>query len=474
MTSFVQDQTVSRRLIHYIRNKKIAKQDLIVASELMLDVVSNILAGVNSDIGARLTSWAKRNGFFGTAENRSRDAGRRAFIMGSLSNILEMDDLHRGSVVHPGCSVVPAILGLNSVSNSRGLFSGTEALEALLHGFEAATRVGRAVGSEHYKIWQNTATCGPFGSAMAAAHLLGLDDDATAAALGNAGTQSAGLWEFQKSGAMSKHLHAGRGAEAGTVAAELAAFGFTGAPEIFEGDKGFFRAMCPGGSPEQILSGPSEPWQVHLTSIKPWPSCRHTHPAITTALTIRTQLAERGLDAEAIDRIEIGAYQVALDMCDQPGPTSVVEAKFSLQHCVAAALCLPDVDFSILEAKARGSVAPLRARIVVGLSKDHDSAYPTAWGNRLDVFLKNGQCLHASTDHAAGDLELPLGRDGLIDKARMLLDHAGVDEPESLIESVFAMAEGGPIPVLPFSDCLKTLSKAGVPDFGAVPIKGSL
>lgn len=467
MTSFSKNKTVSRRLIRYIRSKAITEHDLNVASQFVLDAVSNILAGVNSDIGTRLMSWAGVHDFFNTSTNRSGDAGRQAFIMGSLCNILEMDDLHRGSVVHPGCAVVPAILGLNSVPNTCGPFTGAKALEALLHGFEAATRVGRAVGAEHYKIWHNTATCGPFGSTMAAAHLLGLDDDAAMAAFGNAGTQAAGLWEFKKSSAMSKHLHAGRAAEAGVVAAELAAFGFSGAPEIFEGEKGFFRALCPDGSAEQILSGFDEPWQVHLTSIKPWPSCRHTHPAITTALTLRDQLLSKNLDAEAIEQIKIGTYQVAVDMCDQPVPTTDVEAKFSLQHCVAAALSLPDVDFSTLEAEARETLAPLRTRVDVEVSHGFDSAYPTAWGSRLEVYLKNGECLHASTDHAKGDPELPVSREELIDKARMLLDYAGLHESESFIESVLGMARGGPIPALPLSDCWKILSKAGKPHIKA-------
>jgi len=335
MTSFTESQTVSHKLIRQVRNKTITKTDLQVASEFALDTVANILAGVNSDIGANLLTWASAHGYYTETETRTGDAGRLAFVMGNLCNILEMDDLHRGAVLHPGCVVVPAIFGIHSTCGDRSSFTGKKALEALLHGFETTIRVGRAVGTEHYKIWHNTATCGPFGSAMAAAHLLGLDENQTAAALGNAGTQAAGLWEFKKSGAMSKHIHAGRGAEAGTVAAELAAVGFSGAPEIFEGDQGFFRAMCPDGSIERVLAGPDEPWQVHLTSFKPWPTCRHTHAAITAASTIRDRITTKGLDAEAIDRIEIRTYQTALSMCDKSKPASIEEAKFSIQHSVA-------------------------------------------------------------------------------------------------------------------------------------------
>ena len=170
--------------------------------------------------------------------------------------------------MHPGCVVVPAAWAL---ANKQGV-GGHALLRSVLHGFEATTRVGMGVGPAHYKIWHNTATCGPYGSAMAAADLLGLDDEQTVHALGNAGTQSSGLWQFLETGAMTKHLHAGHAAEAGLKAADLAAFGFTGPPRILEGDKGFFKAACPDAQPELVLANPDDAWQLTTTSIKPWPS----------------------------------------------------------------------------------------------------------------------------------------------------------------------------------------------------------
>ena len=68
----------------------------------------------------------------------------------------------------PGCVVVPAAW---TVALREGL-RGHAMLRAVLWGFEAATRVGMAVGPAHYRIWHNTATCGPYGSAMAAAATL--------------------------------------------------------------------------------------------------------------------------------------------------------------------------------------------------------------------------------------------------------------------------------------------------------------
>src|SRR5690606_27894555 len=229
-----------------------------------------------------------------------------------------------------GCVVVPAAYAL-AAKHGKG---GRELLTAILHGFEAAARVGMAVGPEHYRIWHNTATCGPFGAAMAAAALLDLDDEAAINALGNAGSQSSGLWQFLETGAMTKHLHAGHAAEAGVRAGELAALGFTGPARILEGEKGFFRAACPDANPDAVTRDPDAPWQLVRTSIKPWPSCRHTHPTIDAGEELRARLLRDGVSLDQIAEIVVETYQAALDVCDRPVAASDYEAKFSLQHSI--------------------------------------------------------------------------------------------------------------------------------------------
>jgi len=351
-----------------------------------------------------------------------------------------MDDLHRASVVHPGCVVVPAVFALADETGVAGL----EFLRAVLQGFEATCRVGMAVGQEHYRIWHSTATCGPFGSAMAASCLMGLDEDACVDALGNAGTQAAGLWQFLDTGAMSKHLHAGRGAEAGVVAAELAALGFSGPPQILEGQRGLFAAACPDADPAALLAGPEQPWQLHETSIKPWPCCRHTHPAIDAALELSGQI-----DPALIETIVVETYQAALDICDRPAPDSVYEAKFSLQHCVVAALNIGRLDFGVFEKQPRTDLADCRDRVSLRASEPYVSAYPKDWGAAVSLTMADGTHLSAVRSHCKGDPEDCLSVDEMRDKARMLFEFGDVGEPEHLTRAILAMANGGPPPVLP-------------------------
>lgn len=432
--------SLTRDLVHLTREKPVSGADLEAAALFTLDALANSIAGRNSEPGRILTQWYGGN----AAANTTPDAGRVAFLLGGLCHILETDDLHRESVVHPGCVVVPAAFALAE----KHRLGGRELLVAILHGFEAATRIGMAVGPAHYRIWHNTATCGPFGAALAAAALLGLDDDAAVHALGNAGSQSSGLWQFLETGAMTKHLHAGHAAEAGVRAAELAALGFTGPPQILEGEKGFFRATCPDADPAAVTRDPHAPWQLTRTSIKPWPSCRHTHPTIDAGEELRARLLAEGVAIDAIREIEVETYQAALDVCDRPVATSDYEAKFSLQHSIAAALICPHVNFEAFGDKSRAACAGLAAKVKVKRAEPWASAYPVSWGGRVTIKLETGKEYEAERANAKGDPEAPLSRDDMIAKAEMLLAHGKAADPDRMVDAILRMAEGGDLPRL--------------------------
>ncbi|MEX2201932.1 MAG: MmgE/PrpD family protein [Dongiaceae bacterium] len=419
--------SLTERLVDLIARKPIDDADRRAAAMFVLDALANALAGRNSEPGRILLAWAgERPG-----------ANADGFLAAALTHILEIDDLHRHSVTHPGCVVVPAAWAAAARSGAKG----RALLDAVLAGYEAMCRIGNAVGPAHYRVFHNTATCGPFGSAMAVGRLLGLDPATQVHALGNAGTQSAGFWEFLETGAMSKHLHAGHAAEAGARAAQLAAHGFTGPPTILEGERGFFRGMCPDGDPDAVLRDPDALWELHRTSIKPWPSCRHTHPPIDAAASLREAIGNR-----PIARVTVETYPATLDLCDRAEPDSEYGAKFSLQHCVAAALARPVVDFAAFDAPARAELAPLRARIECRIGDRFAASYPRAWGAAVAVTLGDGAVLTAEREHAKGDPEAALDERAMREKAAMLLRHGGVARPEKLIDAVLALADDAALP----------------------------
>ncbi|MFT5549321.1 MAG: 2-methylcitrate dehydratase PrpD [Candidatus Azotimanducaceae bacterium] len=418
--------TLTQQLISYIRNKPISQSDLDRAAVLTLDAIANTLGGRNSEPGRKLLQWGASQG---------QDAGRKALVAGGLTHILETDDLHRASVTHPGCVVVPTVFALAEREGS----DGKQMLKAILHGFEAMCRVGAGVGPSHYRVWHNTATCGPFGSAMAASTLLNLNPDQTMHALGNAGTQSSGLWEFMETGAMSKHFHAGRAAEAGLVAADLAKLDFTGPPKILEGKKGFFEATCLDAVPEKVTANPDAPWQLTQTSIKPWPCCRHTHPAIDAALELHQLLAGRDIASVHVD-----TYEAAMDVCDRPHPDSEYAAKFSIYHCVAAAINGGEVVFDSFSKVSRDRLSGLREKITAVVAEPYASNYPVSWGSAVTVLTTEGDRIYAKRTSAKGDPELALSNEEMIVKANMLLAHAGFNKVDArfVIDGVLGLADG--------------------------------
>src|SRR5262249_9255050 len=146
-----------------------------------------------------------------------------------------------GLLVHPTVPVLPAVM---AVSAGRRV-SGKEFMLAYHVGVEVECKVAEAIAPRHYQDgFHSTGTCGPFGSAAACAKLLGLDATKIRNAMGIAASASGGLRE--NFGTMTKPLQAGRAAESGVVAVDLAAEGWTAAENILEADRGFFRAA--GGS----------------------------------------------------------------------------------------------------------------------------------------------------------------------------------------------------------------------------------
>ena len=207
---------------------------------------------------------------------------------------------------------------------------------------------------------------------------------------------------------MSKHLHAGRAAESGILAAELASLGFTGPPAILEGKKGFFMATSPQAKPDIVIKNPGSKWQIYKTSLKPWPSCRHTHPAIDATLSAISKI--KNIPNNTIRKIHVETYQAAIDVCDNPNPKSEYEAKFSLQHNVTTAAHDRLIDFNSYLDLSRKKHKKNLDLVEVSATKVFNSNYPKAWGAKVILELNNGKILSSTKKHALGDPESPLNK----------------------------------------------------------------
>jgi 2-methylcitrate dehydratase PrpD len=392
------------------------------ARRAVTDWLGSALAG-SIEKPARLAQRVAA-GFGTSSEATVFSAGRAsapaaAFANGVASHILELDDIHRGSTVHAAAPIVPAALAVAEREHA----DGQAFLAAVVIGYEAAFRIGEAVNPSHYYFFHPTGTVATFGAAAAAGSLIRLDADQMVDALGSAGTQAAALWEFNADGAMSKHLHPGKAAMNGVLAADLARIGFTGASRILEGDRGFLRAFTrgPDGSApsydaSRITDGLGTRWKIAENGYKLYSCCAHTHTAVDGALDIRARRRWSSNDVlREVTGITIETYGPGYEIVKEMNPRTPYQAKFSLAYCVAAALLEGTLGLEQFGEERFGpdgvreaATADLLGRVRVTVADDLTAKYPSAWPVRLAISLESGASERAASEYPRGNAENPV------------------------------------------------------------------
>jgi 2-methylcitrate dehydratase PrpD len=410
----------------------VAPEDRARARLHLLDWVGCAVAGSREPDCGRVRALARTEG---AGPCRVISGGRvgpqaAALANGPAGAILEMDDVDRRALLHPGPVVMPAVLAM---AEHLGTIGGDALLDAIVRGYEAMIRIGRAAGASHYRFFHPTGTCGGFGAAAAAASLMVLDVERTAWALGLAGQQASGLWRARHEPGSVKALHDGRAAANGVAAALLARDGFRGPLRVLEGDQGFFQAMAPESDPEAAVA-PASGWALHDVSFKPHAACRHAHPAIDAALALRDRVG-------VPECVTVETYRDAVLFCDKPSPTTPAEGKFSLQHSVAIALIHGDAGLARFEPEALTdpAVAGLRSRITVETADDLTAAYPVHFGARL-IVGSGGMEHRAEALDALGDPENPLSAETIRAKAAALMAWGGMATRDA--DRLIAAVEG--------------------------------
>jgi len=265
-----------------------------------------------------------------------------ALANGCLGHIEEVDDGHRMSIMHIGTVVLPVVFAYGEKLGA----SGKKMIEAAVCGYDLAIRAGECLGKDHYTRWHTTATAGVFGAAAAAAKMLGLDEERTVHALGHAGTQASGLWQFLQDGAVAaKPFHPGKAAFNGILAAELALRGVEGAHRIFDGEKGFCRSTSSDFRLEFLTEGLGSTFKIDETNFKGYPTCGQTHSMIDALKKI---MKDHPLVPEEIEKIEARVYKKAVEVAGIESPSSLEEAKFSNAFCMSALLVKGDITFGNL------------------------------------------------------------------------------------------------------------------------------
>ncbi|MDQ0126652.1 2-methylcitrate dehydratase PrpD [Pseudomonas lini] len=413
--------------------------------DLFLDWIGSALASQGARPIPLFERYAERMGpASGSARilvsARSTSPYFAALVNGASSHLVEQDDLHNSSVLHPATVVFSAVLAAAQDLNK----SGKDLLLASVAGYEAGIRIGEFMGRSHYRIFHTTATVGTLAAAVGVGKLLGFDKEQFINLLGNAGTQAAGLWEFLRDAADSKQLHTAKAAADGLLAAYMTEDGLTGARNILEGEQGMAAGMSTDAEPARLSDRLGTRWALAETSFKFHASCRHTHPAADALLHL---MQREGLRHDQIAKVVTRVHQGAIDVLGRVvKPATVHQAKFSMGAVLGliavhgSAQLIEFRDLALTDA----DVDAFREKVSMELDPEVDAAYPARWLGRVIVTTTDGRTLTAAIDDPKGDPGNTLSRPELEAKFQRLLAFSGArtqEQGKAIIDKVWHLRD---------------------------------
>src|SRR5258705_3354345 len=251
-----------------------------------------------------------------------------ALLNGALGHSLDFDDTHADSSLHASAPVVPAAFAVGELTRA----SGRDVLTAIVAGYEVCCGLGNALDpTSHYaRGFHPTATAGTYGATAAAVKLFGLSKERVIAAFGVSGSQAAGSLQFLANGAWNKRYQVGAAAMNGVIAATLARNDFVGAIESVEGKHGLLVCYSDNAHPDKAVAGLGKIYETLKIAVKPYPSCRYTHPARDALIAMRR---EHNLTPDQIKSVEDGLHLNRLTLnaqtATQRHPTPTLRGPYS-------------------------------------------------------------------------------------------------------------------------------------------------
>jgi len=374
------------------------------AKMAILDTIGVTLAGGMEQapqIAARVLDAEKTAGnslIFGSTRRTS--CLNAALINGVSSHVLDFDDCSDTMGGHPSVAMLPAILALAEEKEA----NGADVLLAYIAGFETETRIARGVNFFHYtKGWHPTSTLGIFGAVSGCSRLLNLPAEKIATGLALGISMASGV--KANFGTMTKSLHVGHCCRDGLFAALLAKEGYTANPQAFEHKQGFFEVFNGAGNYDgaRILEHWANPLDIIEpgVAIKQYPCCGSTHPALDAMIEI---VEAHRIALEEVSQIDVWTHARRLAHTNRPDPRSDLEAKFSVQYCVARAFLHSRVILEHFEANASQDTDVRKVMRQIRVQPYTEDQFPAEnhFGGEVRIVLTNGQVYSAKVQNALG------------------------------------------------------------------------
>jgi 2-methylcitrate dehydratase PrpD len=426
--AFAQVEKLTARVAEFAINTQlsdISTETIELGKKSILDGLGLALSGSKAETGPLIEQYFKSLGCStgGAAVLGSSlrfPARFAAFANGVAIHVDDFDDTQLASakdrvyglLVHPTACVLPAALATAELARK----SGGDLLVAYQVGVEVECKIAEAISPRHYEDgFHSTGTCGVFGSTAACARLNGLNAAYTSRAFAIAASHAAGLRE--NFGTMMKSFQAGHAAESGVVAADLAALGWTGAEQILEAQRGFFRAYGGSYDPAVLVDRLGKPWtfQDPGVSIKPFPSGSLTHPGMTELLRL---IRANSIRATDVERVEVGTNRNMPNTLIHHRPTTGLQAKFSMEFCMAIVLLDGKADQTKFTDAVvrRADVQEMVGRVRFYVDPEAENAGYDKMTTILKITLKDGRAFSGRADFGKGSPTDPMSYDDVAEK----------------------------------------------------------
>ena len=373
----------------------------------LLDTVGVMISGAGGNVATQaeavLASARPAGNVPVPGRTRRADLIDAAFLGGTAAHGIELDDGYTKGSVHPGCTVVPAVLSAGYVKQA----SGAALIEAVVAGYETVTAIGRAVHPDlRHRGFHPTGAVAVFGAAMAVGKLSGLKPQQLSNALGIAASSSGGLFAFVNGGGDIKRLHAGHASREGLQAVLLAERGVDGPPNVIEGRDGFMQAFAYDASKARPVElPPTAPFGITDCYIKPNPCCRHIQPAVEALIAI---LKDEKIATDEVRQVAVETYRIAAEHA-ATGWEDFASSQLSFRYLMALALKYRNIKFDYFSDAVRGDPgwAALAAKFQISAPHEIDRLYPKLRPARVTVTTARGKFVRQA-DEALGSRLVPL------------------------------------------------------------------
>ena len=440
------------RKLLFIKENNIDANIINQAKRVLLDYIGVTIAGayiirttrsIDTSLYFREINSATAIGF-----DHKTDVFDAIFLNGLSSHITELDDGHRFGMIHLGAPIISALI---SVAEENKI-SGVNFLKGLVIGYEAAVRLAVSIQPYHRnRGFHTTSTCGTIGAAIGIAIALEYSYDQIKTTLSAAVTSASGILEIQENSSNLKAYNVAKASINGYLAALMGKSGFIGPIDILSGKRGFMSTMAEFHTDYFIKGNSENKLEIERVYMKPYASCRHSHPAIEASIKL---MKEKDINPNSIKSVVIKTYKAAINGHDHKNIQGISSAKMSTPYGVSVAICEGKAGISQYESKYLNdkSINNMLEKIIIKYDGEIDSWVPSKRAAQVIIKLKNLEKHKSMVLYPLGEPENPMSNNEIEEKFCELLDFskAPLSLAEKIIKNVWTVEDN-------LSDLIKLL-----------------